>query len=530
MKKYIVKNVRWLVLFLVAVLLSNVAAVIVQFLKGDVLNLALGQSYKNFITSVCFLLCAIGFEIFFTYLTFRFENRFKNYQIKSIKEDFFKSILGMGCKRFREEGNEKILAKYTVTIPEIQNRYISSTTLLFSFLVKIISITCALVSLDWRLAILTLLLLSMPIYIPKFFEKKIQIYQKNHVEKSNELMAFLTNVLEGFEVIKNFSIERKFQKKYNTINGNAISMTLKNDDYGTFMRILMSCMSYFSYFAVIAFSGWLVYKGEFNAGEFFVAVGMIDQLSYPIIGISGCLQGIVAMKPLLKETEDFLTYESEKKEVSIVDFNNEIKCRNISFKYDETWILRDVDFDMKKNGKYLIVGENGSGKTTFVNCLLKYHLVDEGEILIDGVDIKDIGDIYNICSILRQNVFLFADSLRNNVTLFNDAISDEKIIDVLRRLNLEKYANVEALDMMVGSGGVNLSAGEQRKVGLARVLLTDRNILILDEPLSNLDQESKDVVMSNILDINDRTVILISHEWLERTNGSVNQFTDVLKI
>lgn len=531
MKKYIVKNLKWLNLFVIMVLLSNLAAVVVQFVKGAVLNLALEQNNKKFLICVLALLGSIAVEILLTYLSFRFENSFKINTMKALKKDFFHATLRMKYPDFQAEGNENVLAKYNVVLPEIQNRYMGALTLLFGFIVKIITITVALITLDWRLAIITLVLLSMPIYIPKIFEKKLQEYQKKFMDSSNELTAFLTNILEGFEVIKNFSVEKKFLNLFIKKNDDTSAASLKNENYGAFMKILMACMSYFSYFVIIAFSGYLVYKGEFDAGQFFIAVGMIDQLSYPIIGISGCIQSVVAMKPMIKETTEFMLSNSG--EESYVDgFSKGIKCNNVSFKYEDEdeYILKNVDFEIKKNGKYLIVGENGSGKTTFVNCLLKYHEVNNGEILYDDVNISKVDSVFNVCSVLRQNVFLFADNLRNNITLFNNTISDKEIIDVLKKLKLDKYANAEGLDMLVGSGGVVLSGGEQRKIGLARTLLANKNILILDEPLANLDQDSKDVIMNSIINIKDKTLIMISHEWLERAKGSENQFDGVLRI
>ena len=164
----------------------------------------------------------------------------------------------------------------------------------------------------------------------------------------------------------------------------------------------------------------------------------------------------------------------------------------------------------KKGKKYLIKGRSGFGKTTLINLLLKYNNADDGDILIDKVSIANINNIYDIASVVRQDNFLFKDTLRNNLTLFED-ISDEKLFKVLNTLNLHDFANKDSLDMIIGSGGISISGGEAKRISIARALLREKDILILDEPLANLDKETTEILENEILSLKDYTVIMISH-------------------
>lgn len=531
MKKYIADNKKWLITFFVFVLLSDIVAIFVQFIKGDVLNDALSGSFDKFTHNVIFLLVFIAVEILCTYFSFRLENKFKNKSLQDVRKDIFSATINMNFKEFRKEGSDKFLSKFTVTIPELQYKYFGAMTMLFSLIAKIVTVSIALFFLDWRLAIVTLVLLTMPVYVPKLFQNKIQSYQNKFIESSNGFMATLNNMLDGTEVIKNFSVEQKFINKFLGVNDDLYKKSLDNENYGAFMRIVMACMSYFSYFAVIAFSGYLVYKKEFNAGQFFISVGMIDQLSYPIIALSGCLQSFISIKQLRDDTYKFI---SEQRDVSksIDCFKDEIKCVNAGFRYDEETpkIFEKCNFTFEKNQKYLLTGVNGSGKTTFINCLLRYHDLTEGKMMVDGLDTSQVDSIFNVCTVLRQNVFMFTDTIRNNITLFQEHITDKQIIDVLKTLKLNKYASEEGLETVVGDGEVMLSGGEQRKIALARVLLANKDVVVLDEPLANLDQESKDIVVSCINEIKDKTIIIISHEWMDREISSIKQIYDMSQI
>jgi ATP-binding cassette subfamily B protein len=515
LSRYIKSHLKWFLLFVVALFLGNTAAVLVQFKKGDVLNSALGSDYALLSKAVIFLIVYIIVEIVVMQIEFRAQNVIVNYAEKDMKHDFFGSILRMEYSKFQNSAIGNYISKFTVMIPELKSKYFSSLMLLLSFCVKIVIITIALAILNWKVMILTLFLLTMPMYLPKILEKKLQYFQKKRVEKAERFINGLTNILQGFEVIKNFSIEKRIISKFIGINYDASRASLKNDNFSSLMRGLMAFISYFSYFAIIAFSAYLVFTKEFNAGQFFVAIGMIDQLSYPLIAIAGCIQNIIAVKVLKAEFIESISQNRELNNAKEVHFRDHIKLNNISFQYPgmSSWVLREFSLEIKKGSKYLIQGESGCGKTTLINCLLKYHKVDRGVITIDNEPLDNVANIYDIFSIMRQDVFLFSDTLRNNITLYDDSIKDTKIFEILNHLGMAKYATNEGLEKYVGDGMLQLSGGERRRIGLTRVLLSSKDVVILDEPISNLDEDNKKMIQNYIMSIKDKTILIVSHEW-----------------
>ena len=167
----------------------------------------------------------------------------------------------------------------------------------------------------------------------------------------------------------------------------------------------------------------------------------------------------------------------------------------------------------KENKKYLIKGESGSGKTTLINLLLGFEKLDSGNIFING-DVCETEDILEKISIVRQETFLFNDTIRNNISLYED-IEDENILKILNTVNLIKFSSVEDLDTIIENSGINLSGGEKRRIMLARALIRKKDVLILDEPLANLDKNNAHLIEDLILKINDVTLIVISHTFSE---------------
>ena len=179
---------------------------------------------------------------------------------------------------------------------------------------------------------------------------------------------------------------------------------------------------------------------------------------------------------------------------------------------DHEKIIKNLNMSFIRGKQYLLKGVSGSGKTTSINMLLGYYRPNSGTVKINGIPIQDIKNLNDIITVMRQDAVLFDDTLRNNITMYQE-VSDEKIIEVLLNVGLDKYANIDSLEMLIDEGGKNLSGGEKRRVTLARSILRETPILILDEPLANLDENNARAIEKQLLSITDRTIIIISHQF-----------------
>jgi len=525
---YVKKN-KWILTgVFISALISNLCAVRLQFFKGSILDAAIQRDSSNTFRNIILLISFILLECLFFYLYNQLRSFFTVKCVSLLREDFFQGLINKHFIDFTESNKGEYIAKYTNDLEKVKDMYFSTMTLLINLISKIILVSIALFILDIRVAVITLTLLTMPLYIPKLIEKRLKTCQMDYMASVNTNLRELTDWLANFEVIKMFSIEKKITEKYTESNNIVMKKMMNNYSINYTSNLLTMLMSYVSHFLILALSAYLVLNGNFTAGTFFVSVGLIDQLSYPIISISTALQNIVSVRPISTDMIDFINKKRIEKEDRIYkDTVIEIDIRNLSFSYNDKKLIDNFSFKFKKNKKYLIQGKSGSGKTTLINLMLNYYSDYQGEILLNKDNIKEIINIYPYVTVVRQDAALFHDTLRNNLNMYNNNISDNQIIKVLKLVNLQKYANEEALNEMVLEGGLNLSGGEKKRISVARGLLRNTDILIFDEPLANLDDDNVSNLENFLLSIEGKVLIIVSHQFSQE---KMDYFDNVINL
>lgn len=530
MKKYKKRNLNYFILALISIFTSTIFAVVLQFFKGDVLDNAIAGETKTTVKYAILLIIFIFGEILFYFAYRLFKAKFVVGCTKLLKQDIFKGIINRSYVDFKERSQGEYIAKYVNEADAIKSRHFEMIPLFWEILFKIIFVSVALFVLDWRLALITILLLTTPLYIPKLLEKRLQKAQNDYLKSVEENLAKVNDWLSGFEIIKNFSIERQIIDRFDESNLGSMNKLLKDLNLGAVSQLITTLISYLSYFVVLIFATWLVFIGEFYAGKFFVAIGMIDQLSYPLISLAEIIRQLVAIKPSCEAMDKFIMEaEGARQGKSLLKLDREIKYSNVSFAYpDGPVILNNFNFLAKKGKRYLIKGPSGCGKTTIVNMILKYYYPTKGDVEFDGISINDYSNTYDCTTVVRQEAILFNDSLRNNLTMYRD-ISDKDLIKVLENLGLKKFATEKALDEIITENGFNLSGGEKKRICLARALLRDTDILIFDEPLANLDDTTAKKIEDILLSIEDKLVIIVSHQFSDEKLQLFDNIVDLQK-
>lgn len=531
MKKYKRHNRTHFIWALVCILISTAFAVVLQFFKGDVLDYAIAGEGQKTIKYAILLIVFIICEVLFYFCYKQFSARFVVGCTRLLKRDIFKSILKRGYVDYKKCPQGEYIAKYTNEADTIRTRHFQMLPLFWEIIFKIIFVSIALFKLDWRIALITIILLTTPLYIPKLIELRLQKAQTEYLKAVEASLAKVTDWLSGFEVIKNFSIEKIIISKFDEVNDFSMEKLLHDTTLGAVSQLITTLISYLSYFVVLACSAWLVLNGDFSAGNFFVAIGMIDQLSYPLISLAEIIRQLVAIKPSCRSIEQFIaegiTIENGR---SLTELNGGIQYRNVTFAYqDAPPILYNFNFSAQKDKRYLIKGPSGCGKTTMVNLLLRYYDITAGSIEIDGTPINEFTNTYDCMTVVRQEAVLFHDSLRNNLTMYKD-IPDNELIKVLNSLGLHKFARKEALDEMITENGANLSGGEKKRICLARALLRDTDVLILDEPLANLDEATAGKIEDLLLSIKGKLMLVVSHQFSEEKLHLFDGVTDLNKL
>lgn len=514
MKKYQKHNSTCFLWALVCILISTIFAVILQFFKGDVLDYAVEGESQTTIEYAVLLIIFILCEVLFYFGYRLYSTKFVIGCTKLLKRDIFESIIKRDYVDYKTLQQGEYIAKYTNEADTIKTRHFQMLPMFWEILFKIVFVSVALFVLDWRIALITIGLLTTPLYVPKLIEARLQKAQAEYLKAVEANLAKVNDWLSGFEIIKNFSIERKILSKFDKANDLTMEKLLGDLTLGAVSQLITTLISYLSYFVVLVAATWLVLKGDFSAGDFFIAIGMIDQLSYPLLSLAEIIRQLVAIKPSCQSMEQFIAKGSRAGEgKSLTKLTRDIRYRNVVFSYPNGQpVLQNFNLEIQKGKRYLIKGPSGCGKTTAVNLLLRYYDVTGGSIEIDGVPLSEYCSTYDCMTVVRQEAVLFHDSLRNNLTMYQN-IPDENLMEVLHNVGLNKFAQKDALDEIIVENGVNLSGGERKRICLARALLRDTDILILDEPLANLDDTTAAKIEDLLLSIKDKLMIVVSHQF-----------------
>ena len=514
MIKYVKKNGRSLLFAFLFILTATAAAVILQFFKGTLLDSAIaGDGIETMRYSVI-LIFSILAETGFFYLYRRQSSKFVVRCTALLKEDIFAAILRLGFAQFKKHSQGEYIAKYTNEADLVKDRYFAMLPGLLEILLKVLFVSLSLFVLDYRIALTTLFLLTTPLYIPKLIQKRLQRANADYIRAVEENLAKLNNWLAGFEIIFNFSAAKEIAQKHRSSNNEVMQKLLSEQQLGNVAQLLSMLISYISHFIIIILAAYFVLYGSFTAGGFFVAVGLIDQLSYPLIALSGTIRLLVGVRPTCSALEAFVsTGERHCEGLPLTCMEQGIAFEDVLFSYEEGRpILDHFNLPIPKGSRCLIEEASGCGKTTAINLLLKYYEISGGQLRVDGIPIDEFGDVRNFFTIVRQEAILFNDTLRNNLTMYQTH-EEHKLIAVLNRLGLSKFANTQALDALITEDGTNLSGGEKKRICLARALLRESQVLILDEPLANLDADTAKRIEALLFSIEERTLIVVSHQF-----------------
>ena len=506
MKKYQKRNRAAFSGALFCILSSNTFAVVLQFFKGDVLDHAIAGEISTTIKYALLLISCILSEVLFYCLYRLCSAKYVAGCTRLLKQDIFCSILDRSYVDYKKRQQGEYIAKLANEADAVKDRRFRILPNLFDIVSKIVFVSVALFLLDWRLALITILLLTTPLYIPKLIEKRLQKAQADYLKAVEENLSKVNDWLNGFEIIKNFSVENHIRQRFIESNDDMAETLMKDAALSAVSQLISTLISYLSYFIVLVFAAWLVLTGDFTAGSFFVVIGMIDQRSYPLISLADIIRQLVAIRPTCDSMMQFIMEGHVKHESRFLQsVHKEIRYQDVSFAYPGgAPILEHVCLTAKRGQKILIKGPSGCGKTTVVNLLLRYYDLSEGSITVDGVPISEYG---NTCSFAKPL------SRRNS--------------GVLQRVNLDKFASSESLDSWIKENGSNLSGGEKKRICLARALLRQTDVLILDEPLANLDDATASKIEDMLLSIRGKLLLVVSHQFSE---SKLNGFDYVLTI
>lgn len=524
LKKYFARYKKKLFWGFLFILLSNAGTVYVPLLMKDAINAIEADFSQQILLE--YGLMIVGASLFagiFRFLirqTIIVVSREIEYDLRY---DFWSHIQRLPLRYFQNNSTGNIMAHATNDINAVRSFLGPAVMYSIDTSVRLIMVLAIMFAIDIRLTLLTLIplpILSIIVYkVGKLIHEKYTLIQ----EKFSDLTTKAQENFSGIRVIKSYVREEsevesfsKLSKEYLSRNMNMIKIQ------ALFMPILM-LITGISTIVVIWAGGGLVIANEMNLGQMTAFLVFLGILIWPIIAFGWVIniiqQGEASMKRLNKIFhEPFEIEDSHTTDRSITKLKGEIEFRNVYFRYGENqpYILKDINLKIPVDSTVAIMGYTGAGKTSFVNLIPRLYDVTEGEILIDGKNIKNIPlDILRTeVGLVQQESFLFSDNIVNNISYGLREVSVDKVKEVSKIANFDKdiLSFPKGYDTIVGERGITFSGGQKQRASLARALAIDPKILMLDDSFSAVDTHTEEEILKNLKEfMRGRTSLIISH-------------------
>jgi subfamily B ATP-binding cassette protein MsbA len=494
-----------------------------QWVNAYLTNLI--QSGDSFfaLSIVCMMIIvSIFLKNLFLYFSLRTLGPVKHAITNRLRIEMYDKILSLPIGYFTEQRKGDMMSRMTNDVVEVE---ISVIGTLEGWLKDPMSILINLIVLFFispKLTIFILLCLPIMGFIIGRVSRSLKRQSMKVSEKSGETFSTIDETLGGLRVIKAFNVEKKLKQKFQDISDEFL---LARNQVG-YKRDLASPMSELmgvSIFAgILWFGGRLVLSHEIamNGALFLTYMGLFYNVIDPAKSISSAFsnmqKGAAAIERIEQVLNAPITVDENPSGKIIHSFNQSIEFRNVSFYYEDTAILKNINLKIEKGKTIALVGSSGAGKSTLADLVPRFHDVSHGEILVDGINIKDysLHSLRNLISIVTQEPILFNDSIANNIALGMENTDMVKIIEAAKIANADSFIRKKekGYETNIGDRGSKLSGGERQRMTIARAVLKNPPILILDEATSSLDTESERLVQDAINNLmTSRTSIVIAH-------------------
>lgn len=506
-------------------LVSGSDNVLIQYIRSTLLNIIESGGEQGRIKAlgiICILiLVSIFFKNLFIYLSYYLLNPVKNAIVNTIRIELYEKILQLPIGYFTEQRKGDLMSRTTNDLGEVESSVVGVLEGWITYPLTIIINLVILFMLSPQLTLFVLLFIPVMGFIIGRITRSLKRQSKQVAEKSGESVSILDETLGGLRVIKAFNVEKILRNKYLAVN-NALLHSKNHINYRKDMASPMSeFMGVAIFCAILYFGGRLVLgNGIMEASAFITYLALFYNIINPAKSLSTSFSNMQKGSSAIQRIEEVLkapvTVDENPGGKKIAAFTDSIEFRNVSFAYDDFVILKNINLNIKKGTTVALVGSSGAGKSTLADLVPRFHDVTGGELLIDGVNIKDytLRDVRSLMGIVTQEPILFNDTIANNIALGKEQADQADIIKAARIANAHNFiVNKEnGYDTNIGDRGSKLSGGERQRLTIARAVLKNPPILILDEATSSLDTESERLVQDAINHLmQDRTSIVIAH-------------------
>jgi len=441
--------------------------------------------------------------------------------VRDIRNQLYRKITSLPLGFFSEERKGDIIARMSGDVQEMENSIMSSLEMLFKNPVLIVAYFATLIFISWQLTLFTLVIVPVMGWLMGLVGRRLKAQSIKAQALWSDTMSQVEETLGGLRIIKAFCAQEKMNQRFDRTNSAYRDDLMKVNIRQASAHPMSEFLGTVMIVIVLWFGGVLVLNNQTITGPTFIYYMVIlYSIINPLKEFSKAGYNIPKGLASMERIDKILMAENTIKEVErpqkILSFDHQIEFRDVWFGYGDNWVLRGINLTIPKGKTIAIVGQSGSGKSTLVDLIPRYYDVQRGEVLIDGVNVRDLGinDLRQLIGNVNQEAILFNDSFRNNIAFGVDNATQEQVEEAARIANAYDFimASENGFDTNIGDRGGRLSGGQRQRVSIARAILKNPPILILDEATSALDTESEHMVQEALERLmKTRTTVAIAH-------------------
>lgn len=437
-----------------------------------------------------------------------------------LRQQLYDHLQNLSLSFFDRTPTGLLMSRITNDVTQIQSAVTNAVTGILKDSVTVIALLAVIFYRDWQLAVIAIVILPFAFMPVVKFGRKLRIISTKSLESMGDISVILHETIGGNRIVKAFGMEEYEKRRFARENARFFDYSMKSASVTALSPPLMEFFGGLGIVAVIGYGGWSVIQGTSTPGNFFSFMAAVIMLYEPIKRLTGMnntiQQGVAAANRVYEIIDTPSEIVDLPEAIDLPPISRSIEFRNVFFSYEGEPVLKDINLKVSAGEIIAIVGVSGAGKTTLVNLIPRFYEIDDGAILIDGIDIRKVSlsSLRAQIAIVTQQTILFNDTVRNNIAYGDIRKGESEIIEAAQAANAYDFIMKlpDGFDTVIGEQGVRLSGGERQRICIARALIKDAPLLILDEATSSLDSESEMEVQKALENLMaGRTTFVIAH-------------------